>query len=258
MTDRAAARPGCAGFGWCQRGVHVMPGCHRQARGSRPASASAWFVPGHVCRYCGLPSPCQSVPGLPSVGFIDRRFRSGITAGYICGKRSAYLCAIAAWRVDNSRSFSVHRARIALSQVKALLRARPGNTIPSISPMCAQARRRFTQVIHMVVHRKACNTFSCRAGRQRSSVPLLARGGHGWHRPRRRAPDARRTPCRTGGPRPPAPACCYAHRDPAGRASSIRSSCPGSAAGAVPPACATTATSRSGRHRSPSTTRFSS
>ena len=61
--------------------------------------------------------------------------------------------------------------------MKALLRARPGNTIPSISPMCAQARRRFTQVIHMVVHRKACNTFSRRAGRQRASVPVLARGG---------------------------------------------------------------------------------
>ena len=44
--------------------------------------------------------------------------------------------------------------------------------------MCAQARRRFTQVIHMVVHSKAGNTFSCRAGRQqRVSVPVLARGG---------------------------------------------------------------------------------
>ena len=43
--------------------------------------------------------------------------------------------------------------------------------------MCAQARRRFTQVIHMVMHSKAGNTFSCRAGRQRVSVPVLARGG---------------------------------------------------------------------------------
>lgn len=77
----------------------------------------------------------------------------------------------------NSDSFSVHRAWIALSQVKAPLQARPGNTIPSISPMCAQARRRFTQVIHMVVHSKARNTFSSRAGRQRVSVPSLARGG---------------------------------------------------------------------------------
>ena len=48
---------------------------------------------------------------------------------------------------------------------------------PQHFPMCAQARRRFTQVIHMVVHSKACNTFSCRAGRQRVSVPGIARGG---------------------------------------------------------------------------------
>ena len=166
-------------------------------------SASAWFVPVHVCRYCGLPSPRQIAPGSPSLGFIDRRFRLRITAGYICGKRSAYLCAIAAWRVDSFAFLSVHRARIALPQVKALSRARPGNTIPSISPMCAQARRRFTQVIHMVMHSKADNTFSCRAGRQRVSVPVLARGGRPagrrsglGHRPRRRAPDARRIPCR--------------------------------------------------------------
>ena len=69
--------------------------------------------------------------------------------------------------------------------------------------MCAQAWRRFTQVIHMVMHSTADNTFSCRAGRQRVSVPVLARGGRPagrrsglGHRPRRRAPDARRIPCR--------------------------------------------------------------
>jgi len=117
--------------------------------------------------------PLSNRPGSPSLGFIHRRFRLRITAGYICGKRSAHLCAVAAWCVDNSGSFSVHKAWIALSQVKALLRARPGNTIPSISPMCAQARRRFTQVIHMVVHSKAGNTFSCRpAG---SSAPACRR-----------------------------------------------------------------------------------
>ena len=43
--------------------------------------------------------------------------------------------------------------------------------------MCAQARHRFTQVIHIVMHSKACNTFSCRAGRQRVSVPGIAGGG---------------------------------------------------------------------------------
>ena len=38
-----------------------------------------------------------------------------------------------------------------------------------------------------------------------------------------------------GGPRPQAPACCHAHRDLAGGASSIRSRCPGSAAAGAGP-----------------------
>ena len=112
--------------------------------------------------------------------------------------------------------------------------------------MCAQARRRFTQVIHMVVHSKACNTFSCPAGRQqRVSVPVLAPGGRhtdadlawAWMTsPPTAATGCSPHTCRTGGPRPPAPACCHAHSDPAGRASSTRSSCPGSVdADAGPP-----------------------
>jgi hypothetical protein len=128
--------------------------------------------------------------------------------------------------------------------------------------MCAQARRRFTQVIHMVMHSKACTTFSCRAGRQRVSVPVLARGGRPagrrsglGHRPRRRAPDARRIPCRAGGPRPQAPACCHAHRDLAGGASSIRARGPGSAAaGAGPrpvPARPRAGAGSAGPHRRP-------
>ena len=90
------------------------------------------------------------------------------------------------------------QARIVLSQVNALLRARPGNTIPSISPMCAQARRRFTQVMHMVMHSKADNTFSCRAGRQRAGA-----GGAGPHRRPGSAADHRpgKGRCRGAGPR---------------------------------------------------------
>ena len=172
MTDRAAApRPGYArcGFGWCQRGVHVMPGCHRQARGSQLPQRGPGLSRCTCAASAACPLPLLKRPKLTVCGFIYRRFRPRITAGYICGKRSAYLCVIAAWRVDSFAFFSVHRAWIALSQVEALLRARPGNTIPSISPMCAQARRRFTQVIHMVMHSKACNTFSCRLA---GSVPV--------------------------------------------------------------------------------------
>jgi len=78
--------------------------------------------------------------------------------------------------------------------------------------MCAQAQRRFTQVIHMVVHSKTCATFACRAGRQqRVSVAVLARGGRlagrdmAWAwvtSPTTAALDARRTPYRTGPLRP--------------------------------------------------------
>ena len=75
------------------------------------------------------------------------------------------------------RFFSVHRARIALSQVKALLCGAARQHNPQHFPRRAQARYRFAQVIHIVMHSKACNTFSCRAGRQRVSVPGIARGG---------------------------------------------------------------------------------
>ena len=96
----------------------------------------------------------------------------------------------------------------------------------------------------MVVHSKACNTFSCRAGRQRLSVPVLARGGRhagrgsglgldaiahdGGHRmlAARPAGQAARAPRRL-------PAVTLTVIPPA--ASPIRSSCPGSvAAGAGP------------------------
>ncbi len=112
--------------------------------------------------------------------------------------------------------------------------------------MRAQARRRFAQVIHMVVHSKACNTFSCQAGRrQRVSVPALARGGRharrrsglglddivhdGGHRmlAARPAGQAARAPGRL-------PAVTLTVILPGARPR--RSSCPGSvAAGAGPP-----------------------
>ena len=136
------------------RSCAVMPGCHRQAQGLRPAISERLFAPVHACRCCGLPSPCQSAPGSPSLGSIYRRSRPRITTRYTYDKRSAYLSPIAAWHVDNSGFLCMHRMRLALSQVKALLWLRPGSVIPSISTMCAQARRRCAQVIHMFVHRQ--------------------------------------------------------------------------------------------------------
>ena len=72
-------------------------------------------------------------------------------------------------------------------------------------------------------------------------MPVLARGGR--HAGRGSGlglvdivRDGGRWSSCTGGPGTQAPACCHAHRDPAGCASSIRSSCPGSvAAGAGHP-----------------------
>ena len=176
MTDRAAApRPG---YARCPGGASAAYMSCRAVTGRHEDRGLPQRAPGLSRCTCAAsaacPLPLLKRPGLTVCGFIYRRFRPRITAGYICGKRSAYLCVIAAWRVDSFAFFSVHKAWIALSQVKALLRARPGNTIPSISPMCAQARRRFTQVIHMVMHSKACNTFSCRLA---GSVAGLARGG---------------------------------------------------------------------------------
>jgi hypothetical protein len=87
--------------------------------------------------------------------------------------------------------------------------------------MCAQARHRFTQVIHMVMHSKACNTFSCQAGRQRVSVPGIAGGGrHPGRGSGLRlddiAPDGGHRilaahPAGQAARRPQPPACCHPH-----------------------------------------------
>ena len=105
--------------------------------------------------------------------------------------------------------------------------------------MCAQDRRRFAQVIHMVVHSKAGNTFSCRAGRQRGQRAGALRDdrhpGRGFglglddiaHDGGHRMLAA---PGRTGGEYPQAPVCCHAHRDPPLARPRGRLSAPGSAA----------------------------
>src|SRR5271165_2822481 len=167
--------------------------------------------------------------------------------------------------VVNTHSFSMHRARMALSQVKALLRARPGNGILSISPMSAQARRRFAQVIHMVVHSKAGNTFSWPAGRQqRASVPVLARGGR--HAGRGSGlglvdsvRDGAGAGARAQAARAPRrlPAVTLIVILPAARPRYAQPARAQSPPELVPPACATTTRSRSVGRRPPSTTGFS-
>ncbi len=114
----------------------------------------------------------------------------------------------------------MHRTRLALSQVKALSRLRPGSGIPSISTAYAQAWRRCAQVIHMLVHRQRGRQ-SCllagwqqRIGRAGAGVPDRSAGcgdlAQVWIfvAPGRQPPDDR---CRPADSRP------RIHRRPAGR-----------------------------------------
>ena len=82
-----------------------MPGCYWQAQGSRPAFSKRLFAPVHACRRCGLPSPCQSAPGSPSLVFINRQSRPRITTRFTYDKCSAYLLTVTVRRVDNYRFF---------------------------------------------------------------------------------------------------------------------------------------------------------
>ena len=99
----------------------VVPSSHRQAQGSRPAVSICLFAPAHACRCCGLPSPCHSAPGSPSLVFINRQSRPRITTRFTYDKCSAYLFIVTVRRVDNYRFSFTHRARTAASQVRALL-----------------------------------------------------------------------------------------------------------------------------------------
>ncbi len=134
MTDRAAAkRPGYAGLRCCQRGVHVMPGCHRRAQGSRPASASAWFVPGHVCRYRGLPPLVKSprahrlrvslIDGSGSESRLDI-FAINVRLIYELLRRGVWTIPLSSPSTGCGRRFPTPRP---------CYRRGPGNTIPSIS-----------------------------------------------------------------------------------------------------------------------------
>ena len=81
----------------------VVPSSHRQAQGSRPAVSICLFAPAHACRCCGLPSPCHSAPGSPSLVFINRQSRPRITTRFTYDKCSAYLLIVTVRRVDNYR-----------------------------------------------------------------------------------------------------------------------------------------------------------
>jgi hypothetical protein len=129
-----ATHPAGAGKGAVDATYPVMPDCRQQAPGLRPAVSERPSAPVHACRCRGLPSPCLSAPGSPSLGFIYRRSRPRITTGFTCDKRSAYLSGFAAWRVDNSGSAFMHRAQTVSPQVKSMLRTEPRPPDPQDFP----------------------------------------------------------------------------------------------------------------------------
>ena len=77
--------------------------------------------------------------------------------------------------MDNFRFLCMHRVRVALSQVKALWRVRPGRGIPRISTAYAQVGRSCAQVIHMFVHRQHAGHEDLPRGWKRSPEKAGAR-----------------------------------------------------------------------------------
>jgi hypothetical protein len=149
-TDRAtAACPGvpasCAA-----RGTHGHAGRSAAARERRAQSASAWFRPVPACT-SALASPFQA-PGLTICSSKLSRFRLQITAGYTYDKRSAHLWLARHGMLTISGFLLFTGCGIASVQLTARLRSSSGTGIPSISPVCAHDRGRFTQVIHRSVH----------------------------------------------------------------------------------------------------------
>ena len=120
--------------------------------------------------------------------------------------------------------------------MKARLRARPRQHNPQHFPNVRTGPAPFYTTDPHGCAQHTGKKFSCPAGRQqRAGVPVLARGGRNAGSGSGLCMvdivrDGGRWSSRTGGPRTQAPAYCHAHRDPAGCASSIRSSCPGSVA----------------------------
>ena len=148
--------------------------------------------------------------------------------------------------MDNSRFLCMHRVRVALSQVKALWRVRPGSGIPSISTMCAQVLGCCAQVIHMFVHRRwgrsplavlADSSGSTRRCSRAGPARRTRRSGRAWMR----SPETAGTGCSP----PPAGQGARIHTSPPerrilngpDRVSSIYPIRPGYATGHAP-ACA--------------------
>ena len=257
MTDRAAAaRPGWAGLRCCRPGIHGDAGlspagtgiaaCRQRAPGlSRCTRAAIAACPPLVKapRAHRLWVSLIDGPGSESrldivavnVRLIYALLRRGVWTIPFFLHAQGVDCALP------GESPFMGAARPPDPQHFPKVRTGPAPFYTSDPHGCAQ---------------QSGKRFPCPAGRQRVSVPVwreaagtrdargsglgpddIAREGGHWMLAARPAGQAARVPSRL-------PAG-HAHRDPAGCASSICSSCPGSvAADAGPPTCATTTTSR--------------
>jgi hypothetical protein len=170
-----------------------MPGCHRQAQGLRPAVSERLFAPVHACRCCGLPSPCQSAPGSPSLGFIidgpgpeSQLDILAINVRLIHGalRRGAWTIPVL---------FYAQGVDCILPGEGHVMHATRQHD-PQHFPLRTQARRRFTQVIHMDVHSQPAKfTRMNRAGRYPTHRGLPQRLTARWSPTAALTDDARTT-----------------------------------------------------------------
>ncbi len=248
--------PGVPGSGAASAASTMTPGCHRQARGSRLASASAWLSRCTCAAIAACPPLVKAPPAHRLwVSFIDGSGSESRLDIFAVNVRLIYeLSRRGVWTIPVFlHAQGVDRALPGESPVMGA--ARPPD--PQHFPGCAQARRRFTQVIHMVVHSKpvrgslagrvGSSGSACRCWREAAGTrdADLARAGM-------TSPEKAGTGCSPHAlqdRRPAYPAACPLVTLivilPAARLRNAQAAVNGSvAADAGPPTCATTTTSR--------------
>ena len=202
MTDQAAAvRPGCAEFRRCRRCIHGHAGLSSAGTGIAACRQRAPGLPRCTRAVVAACPPLSKRPGAHRrwVSFIDGpgpESRLDILAVnvrliYELLRRGVWTIPFLFYAQGAGRAFPGE------SPVMGAAR----QTIPSISPMCTQAWRRFTQVIHMVVHSKPARS---------SPAGLAGSSGSAYWCLRRRpgTPDARDlTWARTRSPKKAATGC---------------------------------------------------
>ncbi len=146
--------PGVPGSGAASAASTVMPGCHRQAQGSRSAVSERLVCPGARVPLLRLALPLSKRPGAHRfwVSFIDGSgFELQLDILAINVRLIYELLRRGVWTIPVFlHAQGVDRALPGEGPVMGAAWQRS----PQHFPVCTQARRRFTQVVHMVVHSK--------------------------------------------------------------------------------------------------------